>query len=133
MYYSPGRLYGIAIRIHGRMSVIGLCRRGLFWRFGTAIFSPIDGYWETIFAVRTRIKQIETVATIGMRNEVIPIRCRPRGFSGSIHFSRTGLISCVFVSLDSERFPRAGEQARKSLAMAKDELCGGYDSIKEWY
>lgn len=133
LYYAPGRVYGIAFRIQRRLHVVGLCQRGLFWRFGANVFSPIGGYWESIFGVRTGWKQIETIATIGMRNEIIPVSFRPRGVSGSIHFSRTGLISCVFVSLDNKRFIDTGEQARKSLALAKDEAHGVYDSIKEWY
>jgi hypothetical protein len=69
---------------------------------------------------------------IGMKNEIVPIRFRPRGISGSIHFSRTGLVSFVITSLDTEIFCGGLEQTRKSLA-TNDELSTPVYSGKEWY
>ena len=69
---------------------------------------------------------------IGMKNEIVPIRFRPRGISGSLHFSRTGLVSFVITSLDTEIFCGGLEQTRKSFA-TNDTEAGFYESGKEWY
>lgn len=75
---------------------------------------------------------INTMLEIGMKNEIVPIRFRPRGISGSLHFSRTGLVSFVITALDTEIFCGGLEQTRKSLATTQ-QADGVYESGKEWY
>lgn len=132
-FYSPGRCYGFIAGIRGRLHLVGVSRRGLFWRFGATVYSPFDGYWESVFGVRTQLKKIETMLKMGMRNEILPIRVRPDRIRGSIHFSRTGVVSIVLVLLDCERFAPMDKQNPKDFATLENDLLGTVQSRKERY
>ena len=105
-YYSPGRIYGVLIRVRGRLYTIGASTRGIFWRFGATVFCPVPGYAESLFGVSYTISArkyqpgLELFLDMGMKNEIILICIRPRGVHGSVHFSRTGLNSFVLVESD---------------------------------
>jgi hypothetical protein len=58
---------------------------------------------------------------MGMRDEIIPLRFRPAGIHGSVHFSRTGVVSFVIVALDSEKFPRLDPEDYQSVPWAETE------------
>jgi hypothetical protein len=68
---------------------------------------------------------------VGMRDEIIPVRFRPAGIHGSVHFSRTGLISFVVVSLDSEIFPPVSPVDYRSVSWAESEDAIARESCSE--
>ncbi len=74
-----------------------------------------------MFGVRSRIKLIETIFKVGMRDEIIPVRFRPAGIHGALHFSRTGCISFIITALDSEKFPRLDPVDYQSVSWAETE------------
>lgn len=108
-FYSSGRLYGIAFRVRGRLHVLGICRRGIFWRFNANIHQPVPGFWESMFGVRYSIGNtylfgtgIRLLLPVGMRDENITFRCRLDRVRGGIRYSRTGCISIKFAELDMQ-------------------------------
>jgi hypothetical protein len=128
---SAGRVAGLLIGIRGRAHVVGATQRGIFWRFGARIFVPFEGYFESVFGLRTGVKQIDLMMKVGMKDEIIPVRFRPNWVHGSVHFCRTGCISFVIAALDPERFPKAqGESFGElsTLALHGDNF---YDSGSE--
>jgi hypothetical protein len=125
VYYSPGRVYGVLIRVRGRLYTIGASARGLFWRFGARVFCPYPGYAESIFGVRYTITRhkyqpgLDLFLNLGMRDESIPIHIRPGRVCGSIHFSRTGCISFVITESDfaDRKIPNCNyAESEKSIA-----------------
>lgn len=76
---------------------------------------------------------METMFKVGMKDEIVPVRFRPPGVHGSMHFSRTGCISFVVVSLDSEIFPRLDPADYQALPQVdgKDAIAH-IASSQEW-
>jgi hypothetical protein len=105
----------------------------MFWRFGARIFSPIDGYWESIFRLRTAIGQIEMMAKVGMRDEVVPLRFRHNRVHGSLHCCRTGVISMVVHALDIEAFGGTYSKNSEIFATEQNDLVGGVQDREERY
>lgn len=133
-FSATGRVYGVALGIRRRLHVVGVCQRGMFWRFGARIFQPIDGYWESVFGVHSRIKLIETMLKVGMKDEVIPLRIRPGRVCGSIHFSRTGCVSFVVVALNPEIFPPVNPADCGFLSQADNKgEAASIASSEGWY
>lgn len=128
-YCSPGKVYGVLIRVRGRLYTVGASTRGLFWRFGARVFCPCPGYAESIFGARYTIAArkyqpgLDLFLSVGMKNEIIPIRIRPGRVCGSIHFSRTGLISFVITESDfaDRKIPDCNyAESEKSIAHIQD-------------
>ncbi len=130
-FSAAGRVYGVVVGICGRLYVVGVCQRGLFWRFGARVYRPIDGYWESVFGLRSRIKAVEMMFIAGMKDEIIPVAFRPNRIHGSIHFSRSGVINFVIVALDNERFAAIDSKTCQSFA-ADDELSTSVYSREKW-
>jgi hypothetical protein len=137
-FYSNGRLYGALLRICGRMHVVGLSRRGIFWRFGREVFSPVPGYWESMFGLRYTISSryysdtgIKLFFTLGMKDEKIILRIRPRGIRGAISFSRAGSISIFLNKLDTEIFSPIAYRDYKGIASSESEANRVYESSEE--
>lgn len=117
-FSHPGRIAGVLVGIRRRMFVIGICRRGIFYRFGARAINPARGYWDSVFGLRTRIKQIEMMMSWGMRDETVPVRFRPSWIHGSIHYSRTGILTFIVTATDPEIFspePRKNPEIFSSL------------------
>jgi hypothetical protein len=68
---------------------------------------------------------------VGMRDEIIPVRFRPAGIHGALHFSRTGCISFIITALDSEIFPPVGPVDYQSVPWAETEDAIARDSRSE--
>jgi hypothetical protein len=129
LYYSPGKVYGVLIRVRGRLYTVGASTRGIFWRFGARVFCPCPGYAESIFGARytiaTRKHQpgLDLFLSLGMKDESIPIHIRPGRVCGSMHFSRTGLISFVITESDftDRKIPDCNyAESEKSIAHIQD-------------
>jgi hypothetical protein len=102
---SRARCYGLLASIHGQAYVIGATERGFFYRFGAKIFSPFEGYFDTVFAVKTSVKEIDLMFKCGIRDEIISVVFRPDWLHGSLHISRTGICSFILTAIDREVFP----------------------------
>lgn len=90
-----GRCYGLFIRVFRQAYVLGASERGIFYRFGIKITETKPGQWNTLFGIRTKVGIAELMVKIGMKDEILPIHFRPNRIRGSLHFSRTGVISFV--------------------------------------
>jgi hypothetical protein len=101
-----GRVAGICVGIRGRLYLVGATQGGIFYRFGAQIFSPKPGYWDTTFAVKTGIGEIDLMSKWGMKDEVLPVSFRPNWIHGSLHFRRTGIITFIITALNREMFPQ---------------------------
>jgi hypothetical protein len=101
-----GRVAGICVGIRGRLYLVGTTQRGIFYRFGAQIFSPKPGYWDTTFAVKTGIGEIDLMSRWGMKDEILPVSFRPNWIHGSLHFRRTGIITFIITALNREMFPQ---------------------------
>jgi hypothetical protein len=120
-FSSAGRFYGLLIRVHGRAYVIGASRRGLFWRFGATIYDQGRGYQEAIFGVRTKLGEIDLMLKMGIKDEVFPLRVRPNRLRGSIHVSRTGVVSFVVGSVVDSAVVEAGRKNWEIFSTAESE------------
>lgn len=105
-FNSVGRTAGFLAVLRRRAYVIGATQRGFFYRFGAKIFSPCTGYFDSTFALKTEVWQIDLMLKLGMRNEILPVRFRPDWIHGALHLSRTGCFSFIFTATDPERFPK---------------------------
>lgn len=77
---------------------------------------------------------METMLKVGMKDEIVPLRFRPAGLHGSMHFSRTGCVSFVIVSLDSEIFPRLDPADYQALpTVGNEDAIARVTSEKGWY
>lgn len=101
-----GRVAGLLVGIRGRAYVIGALQRGYFYRFGAKFYSPLPGYFEGIFGLRTEVNGLNLMFKTGMKDEILPVRFGHNWIRGSVHISRTGLLSFVITAMDSERFPK---------------------------
>jgi hypothetical protein len=102
---ARAKCYGILAPIRGRAYVIGALQRGFFYRFGAKIFSPCEGYFDAVFAVKTSVKEVNLMFKVGIKDEVIPVSFRPDWIHGSLHISRTGICSFILTAIDREVFP----------------------------
>lgn len=126
-FNSTGRVAGLLACVRRRAYVVGATQRGFFYRFGARIFSPCQGYFDSTFALKTQVSQIDLMLKTGMRNEILPVRFRPDWIHGALHLSRTGCLSFVFTATDPKRFPKMegaslGELA--TIAAESDGFCG---------
>jgi hypothetical protein len=133
LFHASGRLYGACVGVLGRVHVVGIHQRGVFWRIGAKIYRPTLGYWESVFALRTSVASIELMAKVGMKDEIIPIRCRRNRIRGSVHFSRTGLVSMVITSLDREIFGAIDSKNQGIFATEQNDMVGGVQGREERY
>ena len=117
-FCKPGRCYGIMLAIRGQAYVLGTTERGIFYRFGTPIYSPARGRYDSIFALRTRLGGINLLFTKWMRNEVLPIHFRDTWIRGYIDISRHGLHSFQLLATDPEIHPQANRQALPDIDQA---------------
>ncbi len=58
---------------------------------------------------------------LGIKNEIVPINFRPNWLHGSLHISRTGILSFVITAIDPEVFPRI-----------KGENVGGFSTLASY-
>jgi hypothetical protein len=110
-FSRAGRCYGLLIAVRGQAYVFGATERGFFYRFGTPIYSPARGRYDSIFALRTRVGGINILFTKWMRNEVLSIHFRDTWIRGYIDISRHGLHSFQLLAADPEIHPQANRQA----------------------
>jgi hypothetical protein len=73
------------------------------------------------------------MAKVGMKDEIIPIRCRRNRIRGSLHFSRTGVVSMVIHSFDIEAFGGTYSKNPEVFATEQNDLVGAKYSREEWY
>jgi hypothetical protein len=99
---KAGRCYGLLIGVRGRAYVIAAIERGILYRFGATIYSPKPGRFDSCFALRTAIGEIDLVFKKWLRNEVIPIYFRSNRVRGYIDVSRHGLYSFQLFATDRE-------------------------------
>jgi hypothetical protein len=73
------------------------------------------------------------MAKVGMKDEIVPIRSRHNRVRGSLHFSRTGVMSMVIVSLDSEIFGSSYSKNPEVFATEQNDLVGTVQGREERY
>lgn len=115
-FNSTGRVAGLLAVLRRRAYVIGATQRGFFYRFGAKIFSPCTGYFDSTFALKTQVSQIDLMLKARMRNEILPVRFRPDWIHGSLHLSRTGCCSFIFTAIDPNRFPKMEGASLEEIA-----------------
>ncbi len=103
---KAGILYGILAIFQRRAYVFGASQRGFFYRFRAKVFNPCQGYFDSTFALKTQIWEIDLMFKFGMRNEIVPINFRPNWLHGSLHISRTGILNFIITAIDPEVFPK---------------------------
>jgi hypothetical protein len=128
---SFGRVAGLCIGIQRRLYIFGATQRGIFYRFGAQVFSPKPGYWDTTFAVKTKVWEIDLMLKIGMKDAIIPVKFRPNWIHGALHFSRTGIISFIVTAIDPEKFPKSKGANVEDLATVGSYSDGFYDEDNE--
>jgi hypothetical protein len=87
------------LRIRRHAFILGGTERGIFYRFGAAFTETRNGRYELFFGLKTNIGITELMIKKWMRNEVVPLKFRPARIRGSLHFSRTGIITFLGGSL----------------------------------
>jgi hypothetical protein len=117
------------LAIRGRLYLAGATQRGIFYRIGAQIFSPKPGYWDTTFAVKTQVGEIDLMSKWGMKDEILPVSFRPDWVHGSLHFRRTGIITFVITALSREMFPKVGRANVEDFA--EPELEAGREHSKD--
>jgi hypothetical protein len=130
-FSSAGRIAGICLRICGRAYVIGMCQRGIFWRFGATIYDQGRGYQEAIFGVRTKLGEIDLMLKTGIKDEMLPLRIRPNRFRGSVHVSRTGIVSFVLGSTAASVFTETDRKNSQIFSASEAEDASYYQSDHE--
>ncbi len=101
-FRAVGRVAGLLIGIRGRAYVIGLCRRGIFYRFGATIYSPARGRFDSTFALRTRVGSIDLMVKKWLKDEILPIKFGRSWIRGHLNISRTGLYTFQLFATDPE-------------------------------
>ncbi len=110
-FSTKGGCYGLLIRIRGRAFVLGGNERGIFYRFDATFTETRNGRYELFFGLKTNIGIAELMIKKWMKNEVVPLKFRPARIRGSLHFSRTGIITFLGGSLA----PSASTQANQAF------------------
>jgi hypothetical protein len=126
-----GRFYGLLVGIRGQAYVIGTSRRGLFWRFGATIYSQSRGHQEAIFGVRTKLGEIDLMLKTGIKDEILPLRIRPNRFRGSLHISRTGVVSFVLGSTAASVLTEVDRKNSQIFSAGEEEDASYYQSSRE--
>lgn len=126
-----GRVAGLCIGVRRRLYLVGATQRGIFWRIGAQIFSPCRGYFDTTFALKSKIWEIDLMLKAGMKNEIIPVRFRPSWIRGSLHFSNTGIVSFIITAIDPEVFPKSKGENLEEFSTVATYSDGFYDSDNE--
>jgi hypothetical protein len=124
---GAGIAYGILAIFQRRAYVFGASQRGIFYRIGAKIFNPCQGYFDSTFALKTKVGEVDLMLKVGMRDEIIPCWFRPRWIHGSIHLKRTGCISFIFTAVDPEVFPKSKGANVEDFATALLYGDGFYD------
>jgi hypothetical protein len=122
-FSSKGGCYGLLIRIRGRAFVFGGNERGIFYRFGTTFTETRNGRYELFFGLKTNIGIAELMIKKWMKNEVVPLKFRPARIRGSLHFSRTGIITFLGGSLA----PSQGSTVNHQFIPTADQISQGDD------
>jgi hypothetical protein len=128
---GAGIAYGLLAIFQRRAYVFGATQRGIFYRIGAQIFSPCTGYFDSTFALKTKISEIDLMLKVGMKDEIIPCWFRPNWIHGAIHLSRTGCISFVFTALDPKVFPKSKGENVADFSTAALYSDGFYDEDNE--
>lgn len=123
---KDGRVYGLYVGICGRDSVVIATTRGLLYRFNYPYMC--DGrFYSTTFSLRQRVGGIDVYASKFQREESVGLQFKSlpflRGhyrFSGSIHYSRTGLCSMQFDALNGEIYPKRDKERERSGSEAHE-------------
>jgi hypothetical protein len=131
---NPGRLYGVLVVIRGQAYLFGASRRGFFWRFGAKIFSPVSGYFDSVFGLRTGIGKIELLLKAGLKDEMVTVRFRRNWIHGNLFVSRHGLYTFNLRAIDPEIFPQIPSKTPEDFAELSVEDASFYLSdYKERY
>lgn len=120
VFGKAGRCYGLFIRIRGRATILGATERGIFYRIGVKITETKPGQWNGFFGLRTRIGIAELMIKKWMKDDVVAVRFRGGRIRGSMHFSRTGIISFI-----------GGSKLVATDAKANQEYLPAIDQINE--
>ncbi len=126
-----GRVAGVLIGIRGRAYVVGMCQRGIFWRFGATIYSQSRGHQEAIFGVRSKLGEIDLMLKFGIKDEILPLRIRPNRFRGSVHISRTGVVSFVLGSTTTPMLTETDRKNSQIFSASEAEDTSYYQSSRE--
>ena len=115
-FSHPGRLYGFVITVSGQAYLFGASRRGFFWRFGAKIFSPLPGYFDSVFGLRTKVGEIGLSLEAGLKDEVLPVKFRCDWVRGNVFISRHGLHTFNLRAIDPEVFPQMPSKTPEDFA-----------------
>ncbi len=115
---GSGVIHGLLAVFQRRAYVLGASQRGFFYRIGANIFSPKEGYFDSTFALKTKVWEIDLMLKVKMKDEIIAVRFRPNWIHGSLYFSRSGCISFIFTAIDPNRFPKMEGASLEEIATA---------------
>ncbi len=124
IFSKAGRVYGLFIRIRGRATILGATERGIFYRIGVKVTQTKPGRWNAFFGVRTSIGIAELMIKKWMKDDVVVIHSRGARIRGSLHFSRTGIISFI----GGSKLVATDAKANQQFLPAIDQISEG-DSI----
>lgn len=122
-----GRAAGLLVIFRRRASIFGACHRGFFWRFGVKIFSPVEGYYDKTFTLKTSLGQIDLMLKVGMRDEIVPVWFGRSWIHGSLHFCSNGSCHFILTAIDAERYPKMEEESVTALSPYQTADVGFYD------
>ncbi len=128
---KAGRCYGLLIGVRGRAYVIAAIERGILYRFGATVYSPKPGRFDSCFALRTAIGEIDLVFKNWLRNEVIPIYFRSNRVRGYIDVSRHGLYSFQLFATDREPDSEISRKDFEFSLSSEDENISANDERRE--
>ena len=129
-FSRAGRCYGLLIAVRGQAYVFGATERGFFYRFGATIHSPARGRYDSIFALRTKVRGIDLLFTRWIRNEVLSIHFRDNWLRGYIDISRHGLHTFQLLAIDYELCPQANSNGSEFYPQIETERV--YPNDQEW-
>jgi hypothetical protein len=73
------------------------------------------------------------MATVGMKDEIVPVRFRRNRIHGSLHFCRSGICSFVIHAMDIERFGGSYSKNPEIFATTENDLVGIVQGREERY
>ena len=131
---AAGRIAGLLIGVRGQANVIGICRRGIFYRFGAAIYSPDAGRFDSVFVLKTRIGAIDLLFDKWLKDEIVPVLFKCRWIRGNITIRRSGLYSFQLFATDPDLVIEADRKSYETFSDTEAEDSSYFQSnYKERY
>jgi len=130
-FKAPGRVYGVLVGVRGQAYVAGICRRGIFYRFGAKIYSPSRGRFDSTFGLRTQVGAIDLMIKKWLKDEILLLRFGCNWVRGHINISSSGLFSFQLYATDTEVLPEIDRRNWEIPSAVEDEDASYYRSDYE--